>query len=172
MPAPVDGAGASPAQSLRALAPWAAQAGYRDLQLDAAAAGLRPRELGRSARRDLASMLRRSGLGCSGVDLWIPAAHFADPARSDRAVSAVLDALEFAHELAGLTGGAPVLSTRLPWTEAPAAAVTLLEASEDRGVRLADPKEGEIELDDQGFAMVCAEGGPAGSGRRSYRRHR
>lgn len=139
MPAP--GAGRpeldAPA-ALRALVPWAARAGYRAVQLDAAAAGLRPRELGRSARRDLAATLRRATLSCSGVDLWIPAAHFADPARSDRAMSAAIDSMDFAAELASLTGGRAVVSMALGWRDAPGACEALVSAAEDRAVRLAD----------------------------------
>lgn len=69
------------------------------VQLDAAAAGLRPRELDRSARRDLAATLRRLSLACSGLDLFIPSSHFSDPAQTDRAVSAVFDAIELAADL-------------------------------------------------------------------------
>ncbi|MEM7756072.1 MAG: hypothetical protein AAF297_10600, partial [Planctomycetota bacterium] len=59
--------------------------GARAIQLDATRAGLRPRDLERSARRDLAATMRREELAFSGVDLWIPPHHFVDPDRADRA---------------------------------------------------------------------------------------
>lgn len=74
------------------------------LQLNAAAPGLRPRELERSGRRDIASLLKRHELGFSGLDLWIPPEHFADAAHIDRAVSAVIAAIEMAAEIGGFAG--------------------------------------------------------------------
>ena len=58
----------------RAAIEWAAGLGYRAVQLDGAAAGVRARDLDRSGRRDLAALLRRLQLGFSGLDLWIPPA--------------------------------------------------------------------------------------------------
>jgi hypothetical protein len=52
-----------------------------------------------AARRALKALLRRIELTPSGVDLWIPSGHFADPARSDRAVAAVSETVELAAEL-------------------------------------------------------------------------
>lgn len=99
----------------RAAIEWAAGVGFRSLHLDASAPGVRARELDRSGRRDLASTLRRHGLGFTGLDLWIPAEHFADPAHADRALSALLGAVDLAAELAGLLGTAvPVVSVTLP----------------------------------------------------------
>src|SRR5690606_13026801 len=63
----------------------AAKAGFRAVALDASAAGLRPRDLDRSARRDLAALLRRLELAFAGLDLWIPPEHFASPEHADRA---------------------------------------------------------------------------------------
>ena len=83
--------------------------GYAFVQLSAAQPGLRPRELGASARRDLVATLRRLELLCSGLDLWIPPEHLVDAARVDRAVAAVRDAVRLAHDL----GGGPV-SLSLP----------------------------------------------------------
>lgn len=88
--------------SPRAEIEWAASVGARAVQLDAARSGLRPRELGRSARRDVASTLRRCGLAFSGLDLMIPARHFVDPAHADRAAVALRAALELAAELSDL----------------------------------------------------------------------
>ncbi len=73
--------------------------GFRYVQLSATQSGLRPRDLDRSARRDLLVRLRRLEMQVSGLDLWIPPAHFLDPALVDRAVDAVRAALELAGDL-------------------------------------------------------------------------
>ncbi|HYE62225.1 MAG TPA: hypothetical protein VD997_09530 [Phycisphaerales bacterium] len=122
----------------RALIEWGAALGYRAVQLDAALPGIRPRELDRSGRRDLASLLRRSQLEFSGLDLWIPAAHFLDPAQQDRAVSAVVGALELTAELARLTSGTPLVSIALPEKTAPTLLDSLRSAAELHGSTLAD----------------------------------
>jgi sugar phosphate isomerase/epimerase len=76
-----------------------AAGGYRCVQLSATQPGMRPRELDQSARRDLAATLRRRELAVSGLDLWIPAAHFRDPAECDRALAAAIGAIELAAAL-------------------------------------------------------------------------
>ncbi len=76
----------------------------RGIALDATAPGMRPRELGRSARRDLAASLRRHELELTGLDLWIPPEHFAHPVHAQRALEATTRALEMASELASLVG--------------------------------------------------------------------
>lgn len=76
-----------------------AGSGFRFVQLDAATPGLRPRELDRSARRDLLATLRRRELTVAGVDMWIPPEHFQMAAHVDRAVAALADAVELAAEL-------------------------------------------------------------------------
>lgn len=76
--------------------------GLRSVQLNAAEEGLRPRELTRSGRRDLAARLRRQGLAVSGADLWIPPEHFVRPELVDRAVGAVQEAIEFIGEVSRL----------------------------------------------------------------------
>lgn len=90
--------------------------GVRGIALDAGAPGLRARELGRSARRDVASVLRRSELELGGLDLWIPPEHFTSPDTSERAIEAVGSALALAAELAGLVGGRSraLVSVELP----------------------------------------------------------
>lgn len=90
----------------------ASKLGYRAVQLDAGVAGLRARDLDRSARRDLAALLRRSELSCTGLDLWIPAEHFASLEHADRAVSAVSGALELAADLSRLSASAVVSTAR------------------------------------------------------------
>lgn len=106
----------SPAAAADPRAPleWAAVAGFRHVTLDASAPGLRPRELDRSARRDLAALLRRLELSLVGIDLWIPTAHFTDAAHTDRAVTAIAAALDLAADLTTLSGGDRVVSVSLP----------------------------------------------------------
>jgi sugar phosphate isomerase/epimerase len=89
------------------------------VQLSATIPGLRPRELDRSARRDLAAAIRRAGLGFSGLDLIIPPEHFRQPEHQDRAVAAIFQACELAAELSGLLpglGGASVSTVLDPAT--------------------------------------------------------
>lgn len=94
---------------------WVAEIGFRAVHLDAAAPGLRARELGRSARRDLAASIRRNALGFTGLDLWIPPRHFEDPATAERAADALLGAVGLASALASLLGlGGVVVSVTLP----------------------------------------------------------
>ncbi|QOJ01254.1 MAG: hypothetical protein HRU70_12460 [Phycisphaeraceae bacterium] len=92
----------------RALIEWAAArppaARPRAVQLDATSPDTRPRDLDRSARRDLAAVLRRHGLGFAGLDLWIPPGHFVEPAHADRALAAALAAISLAGDLATLAG--------------------------------------------------------------------
>lgn len=94
---------------------------------------MRPRDLDRSARRDLKARLQRLELVPSGIDLWIPPAHFSDPARCERAVSAVLGALELSAEI----GGGPV-STEFPETVEPSILQAIKGRADACGVRIAD----------------------------------
>src|SRR5262245_53671945 len=120
---------------------WAASLRWRGVQLDATVPGLRARELDRSARRDLASRLRRIELGFAGLDLWIPPAHFTDPTSVDRAVAAVASAVGLAGELDSLVGAAPggrVVCVELP-TNTPVDVVEHIgEAGRRAGVLIAD----------------------------------
>ncbi len=108
-----------------------ATAGFRAVQLDAAQSGLRPRELGPSARRDLQSVLRRRELVVAGIDLWIPPEEFANTARVDRAMAALFAAIELAGELDRAT-----VSLTVPEDEGMVEA--LRSAADSAGVRLAD----------------------------------
>lgn len=120
---------------------WLSAAGIRGAQLSATQPGMRPRDLGESARRDLRATLVRLELVASGIDAWIPAAHFTDPANADRAIDAVAAACELAGEL----GRVPVC-VMLPVAgpdDASAArrreAVAAIAAAADRhGVAVAD----------------------------------
>ncbi len=127
------------AQTLRTALTRARGLGVRSVVLNAAAPGLRPRELGRSARRDVVSTVRRAGLEVAGLDLFVPPAHFADDESSDRAVHAMLGAIEFATDLAGLAECAPIVGTLLPRDEEAEDAVRAVASAADHaGVRLAD----------------------------------
>lgn len=90
--------------------------GVRGIVLDAGTPGLRARELGRSARRDVASVLRRAELELGGLDLWIPPEHFSGQETSERAIEAAGRALALAAELSGLIGGRSraLVSVELP----------------------------------------------------------
>jgi len=123
--------------------------GFRAVTLDGTAPAVRARDLDRSGRRDLAALMRRRELTCAGVDLWIPPEHFSDPANTDRALEALLAAIELAADLsrlsasavvstsAGSPAGAPVVSAFFP----PSVPSGLLDLIEDRaetcGVRVA-----------------------------------
>ena len=122
-----------------------AELGFRGVQIDGAHPETRARDLDRSARRDLAALLRRAGLALSGVDLMIPPAHLAGGPHLDRAVAAVIDGVGLVAELATLGaqsgGGSPwarVLAIELP-PACPADVVARLSAAaETAGVELAD----------------------------------
>lgn len=119
----------------------AARLGYRAVQVDAAAEGTRPRDLDRSGRRDLAALLRRLDLKLSGLDLWVPPTHFVEAARSDRAVAAVIAAVELASELGAIVGadpGGPAVSVAFPENMSPDVAAHLRSAAAQRGARIAD----------------------------------
>ena len=83
---------------------WASASGLRGVQLSVTGSGLRPRDLGPSARRDLRATLTRLELVASGIDALVPAAHFVDAATAERA----LDAVEGACVLAAELGRVPV----------------------------------------------------------------
>lgn len=127
----------------RRLIEWTATRGARGVRLDASVKGFRARELDRSARRHLASLLKRLELRFAGVDLWIPSEHFHDPARADRAVSAVAATLELCGDLATLTdnGAGRSVSIALP-KDSDEAGRSLAQTAERAGVRIADHGEG------------------------------
>lgn len=137
-------AGDDPSASLRAGLPRLRAGGFAGITLDAARPGLRPRELDRSARRDLAAALRRADLGFAGLDLWIPPDHFAQPEHQERALSAALSALELAADLRSLAGGVagpsspPSVALVLPDEPLPDVIAALVAGADRVGVRLAD----------------------------------
>lgn len=116
---------------------WAESAGFRSIVLDAARPGIRPRDLDRSARRGLASVLRRLELRLAGIELWIPASHYASPASSDRAVTATLSAIDLLAELAALVETDRTLTLTLPREGAVEATDTIAQAAHRAEIRLA-----------------------------------
>lgn len=130
----------------------AASLGYRAVQLDATHPEVRPRSLDRSARRDLAALLKRSELELTGLDLWLPPEHLASGANVERAGDAVVGAIGLVRELAGLVRTSPVLSLTLPDEPDPHVIEAISAAAERDGVSLANhawpaPEAGEIGLD-------------------------
>ena len=95
---------------------WVRDQRVRGVALDASRPDCRARDLGRSARRDLGAMLRRTELEMVGIDLFIPPEHYADSARCERAMETVQQTAMLAVELARLVGGRsrPVVSLTLP----------------------------------------------------------
>ena len=104
---------------------------FRHVQLSTTEPGLRPRDLDKTARRDVLATLRRSELTLSGLDAWIPPGHFTDAAQSDRAVSAVQAAIELAADL-----GRVPLSLIMPADAQIAQAI--INHAHRHGVELAD----------------------------------
>jgi len=133
-------AGLPAPKGARALIDTVPTLGPRAIVLDATHPETRPRALDSSARRDLASLLRRADLVFAGLDLWIPPEHFADPAKVDRAVEATSAACALAGDLArhAGVGGRAVISLVLPPKPLEGAAPALALAADRSGVRLAD----------------------------------
>ena len=117
-----------------------ASLGVRGVALDVSVPDLRPRNLSRSARRDIAALLRRAELELTGLDLWIPPEHLSHPAHSARAIEAAQQALEMSSELAPLVGGRsrPLVSLVLPSDLSRTARVALGEFAQHIGATLAD----------------------------------
>ena len=120
---------------------WVRSRGVEAVHLNAAAPGVRARDLDRSGRRDLAAVLRRSGLRLGGVDLWIPPEHFADPAQVDRAMASLMATLELTGEAGQLVNGSAdgsVVGVVLPGALAADHLATLAGHAERTGARIAD----------------------------------
>ncbi len=120
-----------PQSPARASIRSAANLGYRAVQLDLTHPEIRPRTLDRSARRDIAAVLRRHQLVCTGIDLWLPPEHLAGGPNLERAANAVVGAIEFVREFASLVHTAAVVSLTLP-TEPDREAMTEIEAAARR----------------------------------------
>ncbi len=102
--------------------------------------GIRARELDRSARRDLASLMRRHGLLFSGLDFWIPPEHFASSSQADRALAAVKGAISLTAELASLTQSPQGRVVCLELPETPFGDVTgeISQTAQSEAVEVAD----------------------------------
>ncbi len=107
--------------------------GFRAVQLNATQSDMRPRELDRSARRDLLGLVRRHELTLSGLDGVVPVAHLTDPAHQQRAVDFLLAAIDLAGDLDRCP-----LTVDLPPETPPAVVAELSERAERRGVLLAN----------------------------------
>ncbi|MBX9737998.1 MAG: hypothetical protein K2X32_13840 [Phycisphaerales bacterium] len=132
---------------LRGWLHFARSLGLAGVWLNGAMPDLRARELDRSARRELAALLRRHDLVLAGMDLLIPPAHFTDPAHLDRALGAASDAMGLLSDLRALLKDMPragggdqqsVLCLTLPRDPSPAVRSELASGAEKHGVRIAD----------------------------------
>lgn len=118
-----------------------ADAGFSRVQLDAALPGIRPRELDQRARRDLLALVGRRGMTVAGLDLFIPRKDFLQADRVDRALSAVLAAVELAADL-----GRIPLHLPLPVkTLGDDVKSTLIDAADGRSVPLAVHAEDQLD---------------------------
>lgn len=118
-----------------------AEQGFGAVQLDATLPGLRPRELDKTARRDLVATAMRSGLTIAGVDFFIPAEHYSDPQHIDRAAQAATAACALAGEL-----GRVPLSLNLPIANTdPAMVQSVVDHADAHGVTLAIHDEADID---------------------------
>ena len=124
--------------SVREAVALAADLGYRAVQLDATHPQTRPRSLDRSARRDLAALLRRHQLRCTGLDLWLPPAHLAEGQDIERATEAIVDAIGLVRELMGLVEARAIVSVVLPAEVNPEAMAVIEAAARRHEVAIAD----------------------------------
>lgn len=133
--------------------------GLTGVQFDASDPRMRPRELGESARRDLAASLRCRGLVASGIDCFVPVERFADAARVERALEAVRGSIALAERL----GRVPVC-VHLSGVDG-AVAMELAREAERRGVQLADfafpPASTTFAVGIDPAAVLAAGGDPA-----------
>ncbi|MBS0188288.1 MAG: hypothetical protein JSS51_09475 [Planctomycetes bacterium] len=135
----ISGITANPREAISLAAGWMTAVGQPRIQLDAAMAGIRPRELERSARRDLASLLKRSAVAATGLDLFLPPQHLAESAHVDRAVSAITGAIELLSELASLGAlETRVLCLSLPPKPLASALAAISSVAQEHGVAIAD----------------------------------
>ena len=121
---------------------WVSSTGIRGVQWSATEAGMRPRDLGPSARRDIRALLVRREVVCSGVDAIVPESHLVDPRHAQRAIDAVVAACGLAADLGhvAVTVRLPAAATADgPFDGARSDAIaTIVAAAERVGVRIAD----------------------------------
>ncbi len=141
---------------MREAVAFAASLGYRAVQLDATHPEARPRSLDRSARRDLAALLKRGELVLTGLDLWLPPEHLADGVHVERASDAVIGAIGLVREIAGLLPTQPVVSLTFPDSPDPHAMEAINAAAERDGVRLANHAWPAAEAGDVGLDPALA----------------
>ena len=121
------------------------QCGFDAVQLDALLAGIRPRDLGQRARKDLVALLSRSSMRLAGLDMFLPRAHFVDADKVDHAMEAALAGIQLAADL-----GRVPLSIALPVEELDDDVQNALIAAADGcGVRLA------VHVEDQPDALTA-----------------
>jgi sugar phosphate isomerase/epimerase len=123
----------------------AARAEVPALHLDATLPGIRPRELDRSARRDLLAIVKRHNVSLTGCDLFIPPTHFTSPQHQQRAADAVRQAIGLAAELRSLGAAAAMVCIETaaspstePTLDAAALLIDLAAHARDHGVTLCD----------------------------------
>lgn len=129
---------------------WAKTHGFSCVCLDATLAGMRPRELDASARREISVLLRRHDLLLAGVDCFVPSEHLLG-AQQLRAIDALEHALSLCASLRSvwcstlpLTPTATqslhgaCVTTMLPSTLDSAAAAHLASSAKRSGVVIAD----------------------------------
>ena len=128
----------------RAAIEWVRERGVRGIALDATAPGLRPRELSRSERRGIGSTLRRLELTFVGVDLFIPPAHFTDPAHEQRALDALCGAMALAADLRALSdpSARALVSTAMPEDLGDATARAIIDDADRHDALVADHTPG------------------------------
>lgn len=142
-----------PALGVREAIAWLSELGLRGAQLSATDPATRARDLGASARRDLRATLARHELVCSGLDFFIPTAHYGDPAHVSRAFDALVGAIGLAADL----GGAPVTAAIPPDAAPDFRAAIGAEASRLGVVVLVPTGATPVELDAPFAATVdCA----------------
>ena len=118
-----------------------AAAGFTCVQLDATLPDIRPRELDRRGRRDLAALLNRRSLRLAGIDLFLPQSHYLQSDHQDRAMHATLRAIEMAADL-----GRVALSIALPFARMDGdLTATLAEAVDRCGIRMAVHAEDQLD---------------------------
>ena len=149
--------GVSPECPPRQVIEWAAGAGFRAIMLDSARAGIRPRDLDRSARRGLASLLRRLELRLAGAELWIPSEHYASPTNSERAVAGVLSSIDLLAELAALIETDRTLTLTLPADGADEAISVIAQAAHRAEIRIANAAWPGRKTSDESPIGVCLD---------------
>jgi hypothetical protein len=85
-------------------------------------------------------MLRRTELELAGIDLWIPAEHYSDAEKSERAMETLHQTIVLVTELARLAGGRsrPLVSVTLPTSMPESERRSINSLGERHGALIAD----------------------------------